>query len=277
MDTLIVGTGYTGQRVLARLPAGSAVGLSRSPVTSNQPHFVFDIDADERLPLTPPDGYAVLYTVPPAGPERDERLAAFLELLSPPPSRFVYISTTGVYGDCDGRRVTESTPVHPENGRSRARVAAERQLLDWSAGNGCDAVILRAPGIYGPGRLGIDRIRAAEPVIAESEAHPGNRIHVDDLASCCIAALDPGVPAGIYNVGDGDHRSGTAFTRNVADVCGLEMPPEISREEAGKRFSPMRLSFLSESRIVDTARMRDTLGVIPRYADPVDGIRASLD
>lgn len=277
MYTLVVGTGYTGQRVLARLPAGAAAGLSRSPAPSNQPHFVFDIDADERLPLTPPDDYAVLYTVPPAGPEQDERLAAFLGLLSPPPSRFVYISTTGVYGDCGGRRVSESTPVHPENGRSRARVAAERLLLDWSAENRCDAVILRAPGIYGPGRLGIDRIRAAEPVIGESEAHPGNRIHVDDLASCCVAALDPGVPAGIYNVGDGDHRSGTAFTRNVADLCGLAMPPEITREEAGRRFSPMRLSFLSESRIVDTTRMRDTLGVTPRYADPVDGIRASLE
>ncbi|HEY5644161.1 MAG TPA: NAD-dependent epimerase/dehydratase family protein [Woeseiaceae bacterium] len=277
MYTLVVGTGYTGQRVLARLPAGAAAGLSRSPAPSSQPHFVFDIDADERLPLTLPDDYAVLYTVPPAGPEQDERLAAFLGLLSPPPSRFVYISTTGVYGDCGGRRVSESTPVHPENGRSRARVAAERLLLDWSAENRCDAVILRAPGIYGPGRLGIDRIRAAEPVIGESEAHPGNRIHVDDLASCCVAALDPGVPAGIYNVGDGDHRSGTAFTRNVADLCGLAMPPEITREEAGRRFSPMRLSFLSESRIVDTTRMRDTLGVTPRYADPVDGIRASLE
>ena len=137
-------------------------------------------------------------------------------------------------------------------------------------------VILRVPGIYGPGRLGIDRIQAALPVLEEKDANPGNRIHVYDLATCCIAGLSPDVPDGIYNVGDGDHRSGSWFTNEVARQSGLPPPPTISFEEAQKTFSPMRLSFLRESRIVDTTRMREVLGVTPRYADAADGIAASL-
>jgi len=118
---------------------------------------------------------------------------------------------------------------------------------------------------------------AGMPVLAEDSTNPGNRIHVDDLADCCVAALEPGVPAGIFNVGDGDHRSATWFTNEVARQAGLSRPPEISREAAAKEFSPMRLSFLSESRRVDTSKMRRVLGVTPRYANPEDGIRASLE
>ena len=276
MFTLVVGTGYTGRRVLETLPAGLAAGLSRSPIDSQCTWHAFDIDTATRLPLVPPARYAVLYTAPPPGGDDDVRLGRFLGLLSESPARFVYISTTGVYGDCGGRRVNEDTPVNPENGRSRARVAAERRVLDFCARQGSEAVILRVPGIYGPGRLGIDRLNAGDPVIREQDAFPGNRIHVDDLVACCIAALDPARPAGVYNVGDGDHRSSTAFSRDIARVCGLPAPPEITRAEARQRFSPMRLSFLSEARIVDTTKMRDVLGVTPAYADPVTGIRASL-
>ena len=276
MFTLVVGTGYTGQRVLATLPAGLAAGLSRTPLEGTQAFHTLDIDSASHLPLVPPARYAVLYTAPPAGGEDDERLGRFLRLLTEPPARFVYISTTGVYGDCGGRRVNEDTPVNPENGRSRARVAAERRVFAYCAERGCDAVILRVPGIYGPGRLGVDRLRAGDPVIREQDAYPGNRIHVDDLVACCIAALDPARPAGVYNVGDGDHRSSTAFSRDIAAVSGLPAPPEITRAQAEREFSPMRLSFLSEARIVDTTKMREVLGVEPRYANPVEGIRASL-
>jgi nucleoside-diphosphate-sugar epimerase len=114
------------------------------------------------------------------------------------------------------------------------------------------------------------------PVLEEKAANPGNRIHVDDLATCCLAALSPGVPDGIYNVGDGDHRSGSWFTNEVARQAGLPPPPAISLAQAEETFSPMRLSFLRESRIVDTTKMRQVLGVIPKYTDAADGIAASL-
>ena len=84
------------------------------------------------------------------------------------------------------------------------------------------------------------------------------------------------MPGGIYNVGDGDNRSSSWFTFEIARQAGLPVPPCVSREEAEKTFSPMRLSFLRESRIVDVTKMRETLGYHPAFADPADGIAASL-
>lgn len=280
MLTLVTGTGYTGRRVLDRLPADTVVGLSRSAVDTDRHVAAFDLDAPAALPLELPLRYAVIYTVPPKGsaedPAVDQRLQGFLSRLLPPPKRFVYISTTGVYGDCGGRVVTETTPVNPSNTRTMRRVAAESQLVEWAAANDCELVVLRTPGIYGPGRLGIERIRAGMPVLTEADANPANRIHVDDLASCCIAALSNEVSGGVYNVGDNDHRSSTWFTGEVARQLGLTPPPQISRERANVEFSSQRLSFMSESRRVDTTKMRELLGVTPRYENPEDGIAASL-
>ena len=276
MFTLVTGTGYTGRRVLERLPAESAIGLSRSAIDTDWPVKIFDLDSVSVLPIELPARYAVIYTVPPKGDAPDERLQRFLSMLIPAPARFIYISTTGVYGDCGGKTVTEAAPLNPSNERAARRVAAEALLAEWAGKNDCELLVLRAPGIYGPGRLGIERIRAHLPVLAEDDANPGNRVHVDDLASCCVAALSRAAPAGIYNVGDNDHRSSTWFTSEVARQAGLPAPPEISREQANREFSPQRLSFMTESRRVDTTKMREVLGVLPRYANPEEGIEASL-
>lgn len=273
MLTLVAGTGYTGRRVLERLPIDSVTGLSRSPLDTARSFHTIDFDALERLPLALPDTYAVLYTCPP-GPGGDARLRRFLDALTPPAARFVYLSTTGVYGDCQGAVVTEDMPVNPQSPMAKPRVEAEARLSEWAADNGCDLVILRVPGIYGPGRLGIERIREGGASIDDGEAAPGNRIHVDDLVACCIAALDESRPAGIYNVGDGDNRSATWFADEVARQAGLPAPPRISRAQAEKEFSPMRLAFLASSRIVDVGKMRTVLGIEPRR--PEDGIRDSL-
>ena len=274
MFVLLTGAGYTGRRILSMLPADSVAALSRSRVDTDRQLFPFDLDSASELPLELPARYAVIYTVPPSGEPPDKRLQTFLSLVSP--ARFIYISTTGVYGDYGGQTVTEASALKPSNRQAASRVAAEKLLTTWSRQNDVALIVLRAPGIYGPGRLGTERIRSGTPAIAEVDANPGNRIHVDDLARCCVAALDENVPAGIYNVGDGDHRSPTAFTNEVARQLDLPAPPQISRAEAQQQFSRQRMAFLSDSRIVDTTKMREVLGVIPRYANPEDGIRASL-
>ena len=269
MHVLIAGAGYTGRRVATQL-AGVPVTALRSA----------DLDLDEpqagRCIDVPPD-CRVLYTVPPDPRcDGDPRLARFLDLLSAAPARIVYLSTTGVYGDRGGDRVSESTRPAPGNARSERRLAAETLLAGWCRTRSTSLYILRVPAIYGPGRLGLDRLRAGTPVIEASEASPGNRIHVDDLAGGGARALTAGVPPGIYNVGDGDHRSSSAFARRVAELAGLPAPPEIPRKEAETSMSEMQRSFARESRIVDTTRMREVLGFTPAYADPSDGIRASL-
>ncbi len=264
LSTLVVGSGYTGSRILKRHPAATA--LSRSTG--------FDLDGEVQLPEALPDAYQVIYTVPPARAEHDPRLARCLELMQPLPMRFVYLSTTGVYGDCHGALVDETSPLHPTSDRARRRVDAEARLSQWVQDSDCELTVLRVPGIYGPGRLGEQRIKEKQVVLVEEDANPGNRIHVDDLVSCCLAALDN--PAGIYNVGDGDQRSSTWFAFEVARQLGLPAPPGISRAEAAATFSPRRLSFLHDARRINTRKMREQLGVTPRYEDAADGIAASL-
>lgn len=255
--TLVIGVGYAGSRLLNVLTRGE--GIRRD-------HDWSDYGTPEATPN-------VVYTAPPVAGYLD----SILEHLDPAPRRFVYISTTGVYGNRHGDLVSELDKRAPESPRAERRVAAELQLESWCAQHAVELVILRVPGIYGPGRLGIDRIKEGVPLLAEEDANPGNRIHVDDLVSCCVAALHHSTPAGIYNVGDGDTRSSTWFANEVARQCGLPPPPTVSRAEAEKSFPKKRLSFLSESRRLDLRRMRDILGVIPRYRDAAAGIAASLD
>ena len=270
MFTLVAGTGYTGRRVLDALPASESFGLSRTAVESDRPFAVVDFDTCDALPVALPDSFAVLYTCPPDD-NVDARLRRFVAALPHAPSRFVYISTTGVYGDCRGAVVTEDTPVNPGSRMAKPRVDAE----DFLRGRIEDLVVLRVPGIYGPGRLGVERLAAGDAFLREAEANPGNRIHVDDLAACCLAALSPDTPAGTYNVGDADHRSATWFAGEVARQAGLPEPRQISRAQAAEEFSSMRLAFLAASRRVDTTKMREVLGVTPRT--PEQGIRDSLE
>lgn len=273
--TLVVGTGYTGHRVLAAL-GEDVVGLSRSGGGLSQ---AFNLDGDDLLPVEPASGYSVLYSVPPAvGPAEasDGRLQRLLSLLPHPPSRFVYLSTSAVYGDRDGAVVSEDDAPAATTDRAQRRLACEDLLRHWIRGKQTALLILRVPGIYGPNRLGLGRIRQGLAMIKEEEANPGNRIHVDDLAACCVAALEPDRPAGIYNVGDGDTRSSTWFTLEVARQAGLDQPPTVSRDEAEKTFPDARLSFLRESRILNLDRMREHLRPDLKYPDAADGISAAL-
>lgn len=273
-DFLVAGAGYAGLRLLDALPAGRAIGLRRD-AGGDARIVAADLDSgNDALP----GAKTIIYTVPPSRETEDDdlRLARFLYRLTSPPDRFVYFSTSGVYGDTGGERVTEDAVPDPRTARARRRVAAESRLARWCAANGSELCVLRVPGIYGPDRLGVDRLRDGHAVLREADAGPGNRIHVDDLVRCAVAAATVASPPAVCNVGDGDERSSTWFSRTVAALAGLPAPRELSREDAEREFSERRLSFLRESRRLDLARMHDALGVTPIYADAADGIRASL-
>lgn len=273
--TVVAGVGYVGRRLLTALPAKARLGLSRTPASPETQ--ALDLDDEPAAGLELPSPCQLVYTVPPHRGSDDElRLKRFLRLLREPPLRIVYLSTSGVYGDCEGRRVDELSATNAQSPRARRRVDAEQRLFAFREQNGTPLVILRVPGIYGPGRLGLDRLRNGEPMLDERDANPGNRIHVDDLVACCIAALAAGVPSGIYNVGDGDERSSTWFAGELARQAGLDAPPVISRDRAEATFSERRLSFLRESRRLDLAKMHALLGVTAKYTDAADGIAASL-
>lgn len=137
-------------------------------------------------------------------------------------------------------------------------------------------MILRVAGIYGPGRLPLDRLRRGEPIVRPEETGVGTRVHVDDLVSTCVAVIDCPAASGIYNVCDGVHLAMADYFALVARVAGLPAPPLISMDEARQRLSPALLSYLDESRRVRNDRLLRELGLELTYPDPEAGIRASL-
>jgi nucleoside-diphosphate-sugar epimerase len=277
VNFVVVGTGYTGSRVLSRLPPEKSRGISRSPDSGDDRTATVDLDDSQLFFPVFAEPYTLLYTVAPRTDRNgDPRLATLLAALEPRPARIVYLSTSGVYGDCAGELVNESRPANPGTDRAKRRLAAENLLQQWSGANAVELIVLRVAAIYGPGRLGLDRIRRGAAIIDESAAGPANRIHIDDLVDCCLAAMSGLMTTGIYNVCDGDFRSSSWFSLTVAGLAGLECPPRISAGQARRTFSASRLSFISETRKLDNSRMLNEMPHPLRYADAEEGIRASL-
>ena len=265
---LIAGCGDIARRALPDLRARFEVRIiSRADGV--------DLDRPESLAALAPADAVLHCAPPPQSGELDTRttnLLAALENRRILPTRFVYISTSGVYGDCGGARVDETRPVNPQSARARRRVHAEAQLALWCSSRSVPLVVLRAPGIYASDRLPLARLRAGTPVLREEDDVYTNHIHADDLAGCCLRALDEDAPAGIYNASDDTElRMGEWFDL-VADRAGLPRPPRIARREAAARMPPELLSFMSESRRLDNARLKGGLGVRLRYPTVREGL-----
>lgn len=276
---LIIGCGDIGQRVGARLLAdGQAVRGQVRSETSAAALTAARIEPLQRDLDEPAidDGADQVYwfAPPPASGAGDPRLRGWLAANRP--RRIVYISTSGVYGDCEGRWIDEREPLKPQSDRGRRRLDAERALAEHAAAHGTETVILRVPGIYGPGRLPIARLQAGHAVIDERESPPTNRIHADDLASVAVAAMRRGVSGAAYNVSDGSPTTMTDYFCRCAALLGLPEPRRVSLEEANRTFTPAMLSFLEESKRLVTDRMRRELGVTPRYPDLATGLPSCL-
>jgi nucleoside-diphosphate-sugar epimerase len=285
---LLIGCGYTGVRLAqALLPNFEVTAVVRTEVSRETlraqeiPAIAYDLDtaSSDTWPLRSADvdDAHLFYLAPP--PNRgvsDARLDKFLRYLPGKPASFVYISTTGVYGNTNGELVDESAPVNPQTDRAQRRMSAEHMTRIWCVEHNVRRIVLRVPGIYGPGRIAVARLERGDPFVQIDEAGVTNRIHVDDLVSICIEAATNADARGVYNATDGNSISSTEFMRRVAAIARLPMPVEISFEEARLTLSAERLSYLDESRRVSNHRMLHELAVKLRYGDVDAGIRASL-
>ena len=218
------------------------------------------------------------FAPPPNRGEDDVRTANLIRALRNAqsiPQRLVYISTSGVYGDCGGALVREHAGLHPQTDRARRRVDAERRLRDWGRRAGVRVVILRVPGIYAADRLPLERLRSATPVIEDAEDAYSNHIHADDLAGIVVAALARGRSQRVYNASDGGAMKMGQYFDLVADSFGLPKPPRVSRAQAEADLPPVLLSFMRESRRLDNARLRRELRVQLKYPTVCEGVAAA--
>ena len=211
---------------------------------------------------------AVLHLAPPPNVGmHDMRTRNLLSVLSRGklPKRMVYISTSGVYGDCGGKWVSETHPANSISPRSQRRADAEMQIRDWAKRNRVHASILRVPGIYAADRLPLSRIQQGTPGILDSEDSYTNHIHADDLARIGVAALQRGKACRVYHASDDSQLKMGEYFDLVADAFGLPRVPRINRAAAQRVLPETLLSFMNESRRLTNQRMKRELKVKLHY------------
>ena len=207
----------------------------------------------------------------------DERLKNFIfKIKNNSISQIIYISTSGVYGNCMGKVVNEFTSTNPITDRAKRRVAAENLLTKYCALSNVKLIILRVPGIYGKGRLPLKRVIDREPLIEIEESRTTNLIHVKDLANITIDALELESSFEIINVSDGAPIKTTQYYLSIYKELNMVNPKFITYSEALETYSEKRLSFLKESRILDTTKMKKILPGCIKYKNIEDGVRESL-
>jgi nucleoside-diphosphate-sugar epimerase len=283
-NLLIIGYGDIARRALPELQRRYRVtALVGSPDPALDAAGVGQIvgDLDDAASLVPLAGRAerIVHLAPPAGSGAlDTRTRSLLAALAPRgrgamlPRRFVYLSTSGVYGDCAGEWVDETRPPNPQTERALRRLDAERALGDWGERNKVEIVILRAPGIYAPDRLPLERLARGTPALRPEQDVYTNHIHADDLARIVVAALESTGARGVYNASDDGPMKMGDFFDLVADRAGVARSPRISREEAVRLLPPELVSFMSESRRLSNRRMKAELGVRLRYSTAQNGV-----
>ena len=253
----IFGLGYTASRIAAALEAQGFEVMA----TGRDGQFSFDDQGSVRLGLA--DASHVLSSVPPGGEGIDPVLDRYGDALRG--KRWIgYLSSTGVYGDTGGAWVDETAPIG--TGRRSARSEAD---LAWQAAG---ARVFRLPGIYGPGRSVFERVAAGTVQRIDMPGQVFSRVHVDDIVSGVLAALD--APAEIYNLAD---HCPASQNRVIEEACRLlhrPPPPLLTLERAN--LSPMARGFYAENRRVANGKARRVLGWVPAFPDYREGLASLL-
>jgi nucleoside-diphosphate-sugar epimerase len=251
----IFGLGYTANRIASALEAQDWEVVS----TGRDGTLAFDDRTNVRLALT--DSSHVLSSIPPAA-DGDPVLEVHGDALQ---GKWLgYLSSTGVYGDTAGAWVDESAPTG--SGRRTARAEADAA---WLA---LDARVLRLPGIYGPGRSALERVREGKAHRIDLPGQVFSRVHVDDIVSAALFALE--APAGAYNIADDLPASQNAVIEEASRLLGRAPPPLQSLE--GAALSPMARAFYAENRRVANGKARRVLDWSPRYPSYREGLAACL-
>lgn len=276
----IFGLGYSGLEI-ARLARAQGCSVAGTCTSEDKARRLREggIEAhrfDGSVPLSPQafgEPTHVVCTIAP-GEAGDPALRTCRDLLGR--VRWLgYLSTTGVYGDHEGGWVDETTPAVPTQPRSRQRLAAEQGWRTLAAETGASLHILRLPGIYGPGRSTLDRVRAGTAQRIDKPGQAFSRIHVEDLAASALRATtrEDGT-AEIWNVADDLPAPNADVIAYACELLGRPVPPAIPWEEAAPSMSPMARSFYSESRRVRNGKLKRELGVVLRYPTYREGLKA---
>ena len=272
---LVLGGGFSGQHVAALVKAlGNTVLCSRRKINSPGADLAFD-GASKLLPAQKAlEGVThLLSCIPPAADGTDPVLACLGDQLKTLPLQWVgYLSTTGVYGDCQGHWVTEADHPQPQQARSKRRLKCEQA---WQA-SGLPLQVLRLPGIYGPGRSVLQSVNTGKSKMIYKPNQVFSRLHVDDLAGAILhmihCAANRQRPV-LINVADDKPTTKIELLRFAAKLLGKSLPEIESFEAAATHMSSMALSFWQENRRVSNQLLCKELGYSLIHPDYHSGLR----
>lgn len=276
---LIIGCGDVGMRLLPLLVKKYRVFAITSqaarhselrqagalPITAN-------LDHPQSLRRLAGLANIVIHLAPPKAEGIEDQRTNNLVAILPDKCRLVYVSTTGVYGHCDGDVFDEVRAVAPTNARAVRRVSAENSLRRWAIRTQSHLAILRVPGIYADNRLPLERLNKATPALIEEDDVYTNHIHADDLASLIYISIFRSSANRIYHAVDDSDLKMAEYFDVVADAFQLPRPPRLPRSELAQQVSPVLLSFMSESRRLLNYRMKAELGMRLRYPTVADAL-----
>ena len=276
---LVIGCGDVGMRLLPLLRDRFRVFALTSQASRREElraagavPVIADLDNPASLARLHGLAHNIVHLAPPQSDGPTDQRTRNLTAILPDRATLVYVSTTGVYGDCGGVLMDETRTVNPQNARAKRRVDAERVLRAWARRSDSSLSILRVPGIYAADRLPVERLQKGTPALLPQDDVYTNHIHADDLAGIIWKALFRARPCRVYHAVDDSDMKMADYFDLVADAFSLPKPPRLPRDELRKVVSPVLLSFMSESRRLGNARIKKELGVRLRYARVGDAL-----
>ncbi len=288
---LIAGCGYVGQHLVKKLLVTNEISEKtakeniHSLLKSNQSQnkcqllgiktALVDYDKptqenDLNDSLFEQESIIYYFIPPPRQGKKDTRAQVFLTALNQAKKnqyvkKIILISTSGVYGHCYGRWVTEKIKIKPRLDRALRRVDAEQQFQNYCQKNKIDLVILRVSGIYGPDKLPLKRIYAKTPIVRKQDSPCSNRIHIEDLLNICVLAGQNQNIKGIFNCADGHPSTMYDYFNQIAQAYDLEPPPEITLSQAEKQLSTGMLAYMKESRKINNQKLLSSFAYRLKY------------
>ena len=182
-----------------------------------------------------------------------------------------YFSTTGVYGDHEGNWVNEDSKLRTENFRSLNRIKAENEYLSLFKKFKKPIHIFRLPGIYGPGRSTIDRLRSGSVKIMNKKHQFFSRIHVEDIASCIIESIKKPTPGEIFNLTDNKPCSSKEVILFTCKLMGIKPPEEIDFND--ESLNELTKSFYIENKKVSNYKFKKMFKWNPKFFSYREGIK----
>jgi len=286
----IIGCGYIGKKIANLLkvngsPCHCFVKSEKSKetcLTTGYPVTQFNLDmqglALNSSQLNEFKKSTIAYLAPPQRngltDERVENFISALEEANTVPHKIILISTTGVYGNCNGDWIDESREVQPQAERAFRRLSAETQIIKYCEKNNVHFIVFRVPGIYASDKLPVKRITSGEPIVNAADSGYTNRIHAEDLSALCVEALLENVASGIYNCCDGQPSTMNDYFTKVADALNYPRPEEISLLQARQQLSEGMLSYLAESKRISNKKLLSHFNTKFKYPNLTSGLKS---